>query len=255
MCVGCGELNGSPKDQRCHACRIQTRPNPNKRFFWTPELDQELQLVYREARSRRELTENLSRFQKRSGFTRIVVLARATQLGMSAKRRRWSPEEIKVLNETAGTLSKAAIARKLKRSYWSVKAECTRLQLSSRLSDGYSRRDVECLLGVGQRSIRKWIALGWLRVQQGRVTEPSIIKLLREHPEEYRLSRVDEAWFKGLLFPAFGLKRSDDAVRAASKPMEPEAEAWLRSQPSQKTRRIGHPGKPIEPAAEAWLGG
>jgi hypothetical protein len=146
---------------------------------------------------------------------------------MSAKRRHWSREEIEVLSETAGTLSKAAIARKLKRSYWSVKAECTRLQISSRLCEGYSRRDVECLLGVGQRSIRKWIAMGWLRVQDGRVTEPSIIRFLREHPEEYRLSRVDEAWFKGLLFPAFGLKRNDVVVRAANKSMEPAAEAWL----------------------------
>ncbi|HEV2992501.1 MAG TPA: hypothetical protein VG759_28970 [Candidatus Angelobacter sp.] len=227
VCTVCGELKGSPKDQRCHACRIQTRPNPNKRFHWTPELDQELQLAYRDAHSRNELTENLNRFQKRTGFTRIVVLARATQLGMSAKRRRWSRQEIEVLNQAAGTLSKAAIARKLKRSYWSVKAECTRLQLSARLSDGYSRRDVECLLGVGHRSIRKWITMGWLRVQQGRVTEASIIKFLREHPEEYRLSRVDEAWFKGLLFPAFGLKRNEDLSRTASKPVAPAAEVWL----------------------------
>ena len=229
VCIGCGELNGSAKDRRCHACRIQTRPNPNKRFFWTAELDQELQLAYRESRSRRELTENLNRLQKRSGFTRIVVLARATQLGMSAKRRRWSPEEIEVLNETAGTLSKAAIARKLKRSYWSVKAECTRLQISSRLCEGYSRRDVECLLGVGQRNIRKWIAMGWLRVQEGRVTEPSIIKFLREHPEEYRLSRVDEAWFKGLIFPAFGVKKDDEVLRVVNKPIDADAEAWMES--------------------------
>ncbi len=227
VCVGCGELKGSPKDRRCHSCRIQTRPNPNKRFFWTPELDQELQLAYQEARTRRELSENLDVFQKRSGFTRIVMLARATQLGMSAKRKRWSPEEVEVLSEAAGTLSKAAIARKLKRSYWSVKAECSRLQLSSRLSEGYSRNDVQHLLGVGQRSIRKWITWGWLRVQEGRVTETSMIKFLREHPEEYRLSRVDEAWFKGLLFPSFGIKRDRDMPQVMSKTVAPDAEAWL----------------------------
>jgi hypothetical protein len=227
VCIGCGELKGSPKDRQCHSCRIQTRPNPNRRFSWTPELDQELQLAYQEARTRRELTENLNLFQKRSGFTRIVVLARATQLGISEKRKRWSPEEVKVLSEAAGTLSKAAIARKLKRSYWSVKAECSRLQLSSRLSDGYSRSDVQYLLGVGQRTIRKWIALGWLRVQDGRVTEPSMIKFLREHPEEYRLSRVDEAWYKGLLFPSFGIKRDRDLPHVINKPVAPGAEAWL----------------------------
>jgi hypothetical protein len=30
------------------------------------------------------------------------------------------------------------------------------------------------------------------------------MKFLRDHPEEYRLNRVDEAWFKGLMFPSFG---------------------------------------------------
>src|SRR5205807_6998048 len=219
VCIGCGELKGTPKDRRCHSCRIQTRPNPNKRFSWTAGLDQELQLVYKEARTRRELSENLDRFQKWSGFTRIVVLARATQLGISDQRKRWTPEEIEILSETAGSLSKSAIARKLKRSYWSVKAECSKLQISSRLREGYSRADIEFLLGAGSRSVRRWIALGWLRVQDGRVTEPSVTRFLREHPEEYRLRRVDEAWFKGLLFPSFGAKRDRGVPQVTNKPV------------------------------------
>src|SRR5437016_5647783 len=123
VCNGCGALKGSPKDRVCHSCRMKARPNPNKRFSWTPELDYELQLAYKESRTRLELTQNLDRFQKRSGFTRVVMLARATQLGMSSKRKRWTPEEIGLLSETAGTMTKSAIARNLKRSYWSVKAE------------------------------------------------------------------------------------------------------------------------------------
>jgi hypothetical protein len=228
-CVGCGELKGSPKDQMCHACRIKARPNANKRFSWTPELDQELRLVYKEASSRRELTGNLDYFQQRSGFTRVVVLARATQLGLSAQRRRWGMEEIEVLSESAGTLSKSAIARKLRRSYWSVKAECSKLQISSRVTDGYSRTDIEYLLGVGPRSVKKWINLGWLRVQAGRVTEASMVKFLREHPEEYRLNRVDEAWFKGLLFPSFGRKYNETVVQAVAKQPAADAEAWLQA--------------------------
>jgi hypothetical protein len=227
VCNGCGALQGSPKDRFCHSCRMKTRPNPNKRFSWTPELDYELQLAYKESRTRLELTQNLDRFQKRSGFTRVVMLARATQLGMSSKRKRWTPQEIELLSEAAGTMTKSAIARNLKRSYWSVKAECSRLHLSSRLSEGYSRADIEYLLGAGQRSIRKWIDMGWLRVEGGRVTEASIFKFLREHPEEYRLNRVDEAWFKGLLFPAFGRKHSPGLSQAVSKPVAPDAGAWI----------------------------
>jgi hypothetical protein len=85
-----------------------------------------------------------------------------------------------------------------------VKAQCSRLSIQSRLTSGYSRADVEYLLGVGARSVRKWIKLGWLRVQDDRITETSMVRFLRDHSEEYRLNRVDETWFKGLLFPSFG---------------------------------------------------
>jgi hypothetical protein len=54
-----------------------------------------------------------------------------------------------------------------------------------------------------------------------------MIKFLREHPEEYRLSRVDEAWYKGLLFQSFGIKRDRDLPHVINKPVAPGAEAWL----------------------------
>lgn len=166
------------------------RPNPTRRFCWSSELDRQLRALYQEAHTRRELTERLNAFQRQCGFTRVVVLARATQLGLSSISRRWTAAEIELLGELAGTLSKSAIARKLGRSYWSVKAQCSRLCIQSRLTSGYSRVDVQYLLGVGGRSINKWIKLGWLRVQNDRITEASMVKFLREHPEEYRLSRV-----------------------------------------------------------------
>jgi DNA-binding CsgD family transcriptional regulator len=203
-CTRCGNLTGSPADQLCHGCRIKTRPNPNQRFCWNSELDRQLRTAYQEASGRCDLTQRLSAFQKRTGFTRVVVLARATQLGLSSALKRWTAEELEMLGELAGTLSKSAIARKLGRSYWSVKAQCSRLSIQSRLTSGYSRADVEYLLGVGARSVRKWIKLGWLRVQDDRITETSMVRFLREYPEEYRLSRVDETWYKGLLFPSFG---------------------------------------------------
>jgi hypothetical protein len=170
--------------------------------------------VYHEAHTRRELTEGLNAFQRQSGFTRVVVLARATQLGLSSANRRWTAADIEVLGDLAGTLSTSAIARKLGRSYWSVKAQCSRLCLQSRITSGYSRVDLQYLLGVGGRSIKKWIKLGWLRVQNDRITEASMLKFLREHPEEYRLNRVDETWFKGLLFPSFGRHHIPESVSA-----------------------------------------
>jgi len=204
ICRSCRQFNGAPKDQLCHSCRITNRPNLNKRFSWTPEFDQQLRLAYQESRTRIELTGRLDAFQRRSGFTRVVVLARATQLGLSSPSRLWTQGEMDSLGDLAGTQSKSSIARRLGRSYWAVKAQCAKHNISARVTSGYSRADLEYLLGVGSRSVRKWIQLGWLKIQQDRINEPGMIKFLREHPEEYRLNRVDETWFKGLLFPSLG---------------------------------------------------
>ena len=203
-CSRCGRLAGCPKDALCHRCRITSRPNPHTRFVWTPGLDQTLTHAYRNARSRSELSKNLDYLQRQTGFTRVVILSRAAALGLNSKQKRWTREEVEQVAELAGTLSKAAIARKLNRSYCSIKAELSKLQLSARVTEGYSQVDLMCLLSVSARTLRKWMGLGWLKVQGNRITEGSVARFLREHPEEYSLNRVDEAWFKGLLFPAFG---------------------------------------------------
>jgi hypothetical protein len=85
-----------------------------------------------------------------------------------------------------------------------VKAQVRKLGLSARVSGDYSQQDVEQLLGVGRKRVCQWISKGWLQLEDGRVTEKSLEKFLRLHPEEYQLSRVDESWFKGMLFPSFG---------------------------------------------------
>src|SRR5262249_30952374 len=93
---------------------------------------------------------------------------------------------------------------KLGRSVYSVKARASTLDISLRVVEGYSRQDLCQLLGAGVKEVRTWIQNGWIKLQGERITERSVISFLRRHPEEYQLSRVDEAWFKGLLFPSFG---------------------------------------------------
>src|SRR5262245_8157105 len=205
ICGNCGGGIGCPKDSRCHRCRIKGRPNPNKRFFWTADLDNALIRAYRRAGTRRELSDNLNHVQRLSGFTRVVILSRAEALGLSFRAKRpWTEAEIESLREDLGGLSKSQIARRLGRSYYSVKAEVTKLAPTARLSANYSQENVEQLLGVGRKRVCQWIRNGWLHLSDGRVTERSLERFLRLHPEEYQLSRVDEAWFKGMLFPSFG---------------------------------------------------
>lgn len=203
-CLKCSRKNGAPKDQLCHACRIKSRPNPNKKFVWTSELDLRLRSAYTNARDRKELTANLDYVQKLTGFTRVAILSRAAESGLSVRKQRWTAEEVYILREQLGKQSKSAIARKLRRSYWSVKAQVSKLELSARLTEGYSERDLIDVLGVGRRTVQQWIARGWILQRNGRIPERTIAKFLRAHPEQYNLRRVDEAWFKGVLFPTFG---------------------------------------------------
>ena len=180
------------------------RPNPNKRFHWTAELDEMLRRAYKQAHNRRKLSASLDEMERRTGFSRAAILSRAAELRLNSPRRPWSEQETRRLAEFAGTLGKASIARKLGRSYWSVKAAFSRLEFSARLVEGFTREDIAGLLGASPRTVRGWIERGWLLVRDGRVTESSLRRFLCEHSEEYSLSRVDETWFKGMVFPMFG---------------------------------------------------
>src|SRR5262249_48602634 len=177
---------------------------PRKKYFWTLDIEVMLRRAYMNAKTRTDLTRALDHVQRISGFTRFVVMAHAKELGLSfCEPRPWSPEEIDFLQEHAGAMSKRAIAAKLGRTHYSVKGMASRLDLRLRVLDGYSRQDLCELLGTGIKQVCRWIENGWIKVENGRITEKSVTLFLRRHPEQYRLSRVDDAWYKGLLFPSF----------------------------------------------------
>jgi hypothetical protein len=165
---------------------MKSRPPANKKFFWTPELEERLRRLYRGAHNRKELIAGLDHLRRYCGFPRSVITAHAAELSLSRPTGRpWTDAEIDRLREALGSRSEAAIAR------------------SGRRSEGYTRQDLEFLLGVGHRRIQTWISRNWIQVRDGRVPEHSVAQFLQRHPEEYQLGRVDEAWFKGLVFPSF----------------------------------------------------
>jgi len=204
VCIDCNRLNGCATDQLCHSCRLQRRSPQNKRFHWTPELDEKLRHAYQRAQTKADLTCNLDLIQRSCGFTRVVILNRAAALGLVYCRRRpWTKEEIGILGEYAGISSVGALAKKIDRTPASVKAKLKQLEISFRVREGYTKEDLRLLLRVGAKSIRNWVSRGWLRVVNGRFPESAVAKFLHQHPDQYQLSRVEEAWFKGLIFPAF----------------------------------------------------
>lgn len=203
-CLRCRRMTACAADQLCHSCRMTGALKPRNRFVWTTEFDAFLLSAYRRAKTRKELTRSLNALQLRTGFTRVVILARAVYLGLAFSRRRpWTREETALLESSAGRYPLASIARKLRRTFASVKAKVKQLEISARVIEGYSQVDLAELLGVSPTSIRRWCGLGWLPLVNGRIPEVAVIRFLRLHPHEYQLRRVDEAWLKGLLFPAF----------------------------------------------------
>jgi hypothetical protein len=202
-CSRCRRMNGCASDRLCHGCRLLSRPTRRK-FDWTPEWDEILRRSYKNANRREELSTNLDNLQRASGFTRNVILSRAVQLGLSfSTRRPWTDEEATVLKERSGQTTVKSLAASLNRSHSSVKGKLKELGLSARVSEGYTQDDLRQLLGASARSIQHWLARGWLRLVNGRIPEASVLRFLRLHSEQYHLGRVDQAWFKGLLFPAF----------------------------------------------------
>lgn len=104
------------------------------------------------------------------------------------------------MRELLGTCSIKTVALKLGRSYQSVKRKVAVMQLSSRICEGYSLKDIQELIGVNSRKVYGWICKGWLRLDNGRASDVEMRRFLRLHPEEYLLRRVDEAWFKDIMF-------------------------------------------------------
>lgn len=172
-----------------------------KKYSWTPELDLALTRAYRFARDRKELTELLNHLQRSISFPRFTIVARAAELGLTFQvRRHWSATEVETMRELLGSYSTKAVALKLGRTYQSVKGKIALMQLSSRIRDGYSLNDIQELIGVSSRKVDGWIRKGWIRLDSGRASEAQMRKFLRRYPEEYILRRVDETWFKDLMF-------------------------------------------------------
>lgn len=214
-CKCCGSEYGAPKDQRCRLCRMLAT-NPRHKYFWTPKEDQRLRDLYSSAGSKRELTAAIDQAVRETGKPRHIVRLRAQTLGITSDpRRMWRKEEVEQLRELAGQIGIKAIARRLRRSHHSVAAKLERLSISWRLTEGYTHQDLCNCLGVSVKSVHRWIDRGMLApdpLLNDRIPESQVHALLFKHPAEYSLRRVDEIWFKDLVFGTEALRAQPGRV-------------------------------------------
>jgi hypothetical protein len=205
-----------------------------KRYRWTPELHAALRAAWGARKS--EHTAALDDLERRTGWSRWVFKHEAYKLGLTgAQRRQWTVAEDKLLMMKAGALPIDAIAKHLGRSRSAIKNRLQRLEMASRVREGFCIADVAHIFGVSRERITRWIAAGLLGspvpTNNGvRVADSALVHFIRVHHDQFSFRTADEVFLKGVLYghdreglsgevipcPACrGLKARDRSRRAA----------------------------------------
>jgi hypothetical protein len=183
-------------------------PGTTRKYTWRPEYDAYLRAQYFGGLNRRFRV--LNRMIRLTGLPRWYIKRQAARLGltMHMDRKPWTRAELDVLDDLVGRVSAATIAKRLHRPVSSVTNKFKRLQISRRVREGYTMRDLELCLGEDHRKIAGWIKRGWLQDRlQGtrrhdgngrdihRIREIDILNFIRSHPQEICLGKIDQTWF------------------------------------------------------------
>jgi len=160
--------------------------------------------------NRTEVTAKLRRLSSRTEIPTWALKNEANKQGWHCcpQRRRWTGEEENLLREKLGAVSVNSIAKRLGRKRASVEDKAREFGLSVRISEGYTLSDLAGVFGVHKGTAKRWAERGLLgkaHEQQGsaiRFTESKVLRFIRGYPHEYNLARVDEIWFKSMLFGA-----------------------------------------------------
>ena len=207
VCENCGGGFTAGKHAKyCSVCRsLHRRSKPRK---WV--LDGAAIALLRERYDGRVRNRTLE-IARQLGWPKHAVRNAARSLGLfvperSSLRQFWTSKEIAFLRQWAGLRNAYWIARKLKRPESSIHNKIRRLELSRAVTNGYSLREVCRCFGVDHHSVDHWIKNGWLRsgdFHEGdrwpRFQEGDLRLFVRNHPLEFRLDKVDQVWFVGLL--------------------------------------------------------
>jgi hypothetical protein len=229
VCKACREdFVGHVGAKHCPKCMSKERGkriwDGRRKYEWTPERDQLLRDHYK-----RNATEIAKQFFP--GWPKWAITHRVQQLGLArTKEKPWTKAEDAFLLEWAGVHTPTWMQKQLtNRTVTAIVVRLKRLNVSRRIqSDGLTLMQLEQALGVDHRHIAAWWKSGRLkgrrretdRIVQGDpyvFEESDVAEFLLANPSAFRLDRVDQAWFMGLMRDAIGQKASA-APRQRSEP-------------------------------------
>lgn len=208
--TACSKCQARPaqKDGMCPPCRLSGIGRATRKYHFTPELTEELRAAYRLTKYPRARA--IRKLMARTRWPKHAFQGEAIRLGMvTHHRRNWTAGEAQYLQEAAGRVSAKQIAAPLHRSVAAVESRIDQLQISRRdHREGYCVQDLSEVFGAPLSKVNAWMQRGLLgKVHQVgglRVTEKSVMRFVRTWPAEYDLRRVDQVWFKSMLFAGVG---------------------------------------------------
>jgi hypothetical protein len=190
------------RDGLCKSCRCR-HGLTRRKFFWTEEQIALLKWAY-QAETVKGLKTRVDKVVAATGFPRQVVLKEARRHALSATHAIWSEQEKQFLCDHTGEMTVSEMAKALHRGHDTTFQMLRKLGFSSRIREGYTIKDLRQAFCVSDKKIDRWLDMGWLSFnKRGRIDETNVLAFIRDHSEEYSLKRVDEYWFKSLVFPHF----------------------------------------------------
>ena len=197
----------SSQRRLCTHCayRPSARRARRRKYVWTEQAEQLLRDSYDG-----KIYGRAAELAAVLGFPAWEVKHHAARLGLTytQDRHEWKPEELRELLSWVGDRDVKWISRRLKRSVTSVVLKLKRLKIRRRCTEGYTLRRLCDCFGVDHHGIEGWVKRGWLPMRYGipaganrrwKLHQAEVVAFIREHPMEYRLDKVDQAWFLGLL--------------------------------------------------------
>ena len=203
----------------CPECRMKV-VRPAAKYKWTADMDDQLRQLYRRtSRKKLALSSELTKFCSSFRIPRTAVMNRARKLGLNTVRpfKPWTDKEKEALRKLAGLLGIYTIAKRLGRSPYAIKNQLSQMNLTAQLTDGYTIRQLQLLLGVPNRSIQMWVNTKALHMDldKERITESSVREFVRHNLFEFSFRKVDESWMKSLLSTQRAKREQHAELRAA----------------------------------------
>jgi hypothetical protein len=142
------------------------------------------------------------------------VRAQAGMMGLTTPIRTWTKEDFDTLSEMVGHYSLRKISRRLKRTRASIHHKLEFLKLSANLRNGwYNANDVTLILGVGLKTVRKWLSDCTLIAEKEgngyHILAKDLKSFVLKYPTELTGRNIDLVQYNELLC-SNGVIRKDD---------------------------------------------